>query len=57
MNTLALIVSIVGLLIYLILPTANPRPLEGKLSNAGFWAYAIGLAVFLLSAASLVRPI
>lgn len=55
MNVLALIVCIVGLLLYLMLPTApNPRPVEAKLSTAGLWAFGIGLAVFLLSAGQLL---
>lgn len=54
MNALALIVCIIGLLLYLLLPSANPRPIESKLAQAGFWAYVIGLAVFLLSAGQLL---
>lgn len=46
---LSVVICVVGLIVYLVA--------EGKVSNAGWWAYVIGLAAFLLQADRVVALI
>jgi hypothetical protein len=48
-NFLPLIVCLVGLILFLALPTQpNPRPIESKIAKVGEWMFVVGLLVFLL---------